>query len=103
MNLNTTDYSLSHQRTGDYEIALRYRNTEVPFVIEGDPNVARTVERWNVPHYLEHYWAMHAKVQNLVIVVHLPIGPKMVLIIIYIPWIIVIIVVITTVRSGRHQ
>jgi hypothetical protein len=42
-----------YQRTGDYEKALRYRNAEVPFVIRGDPNVARTVERWNAPHYLE--------------------------------------------------
>jgi hypothetical protein len=42
-----------YQRTGDYEKALRYRNAEVPFVVKGDPDVARSVERWNVPHYLE--------------------------------------------------
>jgi hypothetical protein len=31
----------------DYAKALVYRNKEVPFVVQGDPAVAATVERWN--------------------------------------------------------
>jgi hypothetical protein len=30
-----------------------YRDAEVPFVVSNDPSVLRTVERWNVPNYLE--------------------------------------------------
>jgi Cupin-like domain len=30
-----------------------YRNAEVPFVVENDPSVLRTVERWNVPNYVD--------------------------------------------------
>jgi Cupin-like domain len=30
-----------------------YRNAEVPFVVENDPAVLRTVERWNVPNYVD--------------------------------------------------
>lgn len=37
----------------DYDKAIRYRNAEVPFVVKGDPAVARTVERWNQPHYMD--------------------------------------------------
>ena len=36
----------------DYEKALRYREAELPFVVINDPDVARTVERWNIPGYL---------------------------------------------------
>jgi Cupin-like domain len=30
-----------------------YRNAEVPFVVENDPAVLRTVERWSVPNYVD--------------------------------------------------
>jgi len=36
----------------DFDKATRYRDAEVPFVVRGDPDVARTVERWNQQHYL---------------------------------------------------
>jgi hypothetical protein len=37
----------------DYDKALRYRRAEQPFVVDNDPQVARTVERWaTVPNYL---------------------------------------------------
>ena len=32
--------------------ALNYRDAEVPFIVQNDPNVMRTVERWNQPDYL---------------------------------------------------
>mmetsp|Transcript_18980 Transcript_18980/g.24436 ORF Transcript_18980/g.24436 Transcript_18980/m.24436 type:complete len:541 (-) Transcript_18980:59-1681(-) len=37
----------------DYAKAMNYRNKEQPFVIENDPEVARTVERWHQPGYVE--------------------------------------------------
>ena len=37
----------------DYEKAMAYRNQEVPFVIDDDPDVARVVERWSYPGFLE--------------------------------------------------
>jgi hypothetical protein len=37
----------------DYNKAMRYRNDELPFIVIGDPNVARTVERWAIPGYME--------------------------------------------------
>ena len=37
----------------DHDKALAYRNAEVPFVVTGDPAVAKVVERWNTPHYME--------------------------------------------------
>lgn len=36
----------------DYDKAMTYRDAELPFVVKGDPDVARTVERWNQQHYL---------------------------------------------------
>eukprot|EP00980_Cylindrotheca_fusiformis_P006816 scaffold1426_cov83-Cylindrotheca_fusiformis.AAC.18 len=36
----------------DYSKALNYRNHEVPFVIQNDPNVAQVVERWHQPNYV---------------------------------------------------
>ena len=39
--------------TKDYAKAMAYRDAEVPFVIQGDPQVAATVERWNSDHYME--------------------------------------------------
>ena len=36
----------------DWAKALRYRKQEVPFVVTGDPRVARAVERWNHPGYM---------------------------------------------------
>jgi hypothetical protein len=36
----------------DYDKALNYRNKEVPFVVQNDPEVTRTVERWNYPGYI---------------------------------------------------
>lgn len=41
-----------YARESDRGKALRYRDREVPFVVKGDPAVARTAERWNAPHYL---------------------------------------------------
>lgn len=37
----------------DYEKAMTYRMAEVPFVVENDPSVAKTTERWNTPGYME--------------------------------------------------
>jgi hypothetical protein len=37
----------------DYKKAKRYRDAEVPFVVKGNPEVAKTVERWNTPHYVD--------------------------------------------------
>jgi hypothetical protein len=37
----------------DHDKAMAYRNAEVPFVVDGDPQVARTVERWNHPGFLQ--------------------------------------------------
>lgn len=37
----------------DYETAMVYRNTEVPFVVQNDPRIAATAERWNSPGYMQ--------------------------------------------------
>ena len=37
----------------DYQKAITYREAELPFLVVNDPAVARTVERWNVPGYLD--------------------------------------------------
>ena len=37
----------------DYHKAMTYRNAEVPFVVQNDPEVARSVERWNYPGYMD--------------------------------------------------
>lgn len=41
----------------DYETekhkAINYRKAEVPFVVQNDPKVMRTVERWNQPGYMD--------------------------------------------------
>ena len=37
----------------DVEKAMQYRNAELPFVVRNDPEVARSVERWNYPGYME--------------------------------------------------
>lgn len=37
----------------EFDKAMRYREMEVPFVIQNDPAVLRAVERWNEPGYLE--------------------------------------------------
>jgi hypothetical protein len=37
----------------EYDKAMTYRNAEVPFVVENDPAVAKTTERWNTPGYME--------------------------------------------------
>jgi len=39
--------------TKDYDKAMTYRNAEVPFVVINDPAVHKTVERWNVPGYMQ--------------------------------------------------
>lgn len=39
--------------TKDYDKALKYRAAELPFVVVNDPQVHRTVERWNTPGYME--------------------------------------------------
>ena len=36
----------------DYDKAVSYRRAELPFVVVNDPDVARTVERWSIPGYL---------------------------------------------------
>ena len=41
------------QYSKDYEKAMTYREAEVPFVIRDDPEVLKSVERWNDPTYLE--------------------------------------------------
>jgi Cupin-like domain len=37
----------------DYSKALAYRTAELPFIVINDPRIARTVERWNAPNYME--------------------------------------------------
>jgi hypothetical protein len=37
----------------DHAKAMAYRDAELPFVVKGDPQVAKTVERWNAPHYMD--------------------------------------------------
>jgi hypothetical protein len=37
----------------DYDKAMTYRNREVPFVMQNDPEVARSVERWNYPGFMQ--------------------------------------------------
>ena len=37
----------------DYDKIMTYRQQEVPFVVSGDPEVARTVERWNTDGYMQ--------------------------------------------------
>jgi hypothetical protein len=37
----------------DLDKALTYRRAELPFVVVNDPAVQRTVERWNVPGYVD--------------------------------------------------
>lgn len=37
----------------DYQKAMNYRSKELPFVVVNDPSVAKTVERWNEPGYME--------------------------------------------------
>ena len=37
----------------DLKKAQTYKDHEVPFVLQGDPHIARTVERWHMPGYLE--------------------------------------------------
>lgn len=37
----------------DYDKAMRYRNAEVPFVVQNEPEVMRTVERWNYPGFMK--------------------------------------------------
>lgn len=37
----------------DHDKAMTYRNKEVPFIVQNDPEVARTVERWNSPGYMD--------------------------------------------------
>jgi hypothetical protein len=41
------DYMLDKQK------AERYRKAEVPFVVQNDPSVQKTVERWNTPNYVD--------------------------------------------------
>lgn len=36
----------------DYEKAMNYRKKEVPFIVQNDPEVTRTVERWNYPGFI---------------------------------------------------
>jgi hypothetical protein len=40
----------------DYDKALNYRSKEFPYVVRGDPAVARTVERWHQGGYLARLW-----------------------------------------------
>lgn len=37
----------------DHAKAMTYRETEVPFIVQGDPQVASAVERLNMPHYID--------------------------------------------------
>jgi hypothetical protein len=55
----TTPRTIIHQglcvfdyRT-DYDKAMTYRNAEVPFIVDKDPAVAKTTERWNTPGYMQ--------------------------------------------------
>ncbi|CAB9510474.1 Hypoxia-inducible factor 1-alpha inhibitor [Seminavis robusta] len=36
----------------DFDKAMNYRNKEVPFIMQNDPEVARTVERWTYPGFM---------------------------------------------------
>ena len=45
----------------DYEIAMTYRQAELPFVVKGDARIAATAERWNSPGYLERILGRNAK------------------------------------------
>jgi hypothetical protein len=45
----------------DYIKALRYRNAEVPFVIQNDPSVAEAVERWTDPDYIHKLFTLKTK------------------------------------------
>ena len=38
---------------GDLAKAQTYKDLELPFVVQDDPYVARTVERWNMPGYMD--------------------------------------------------
>jgi hypothetical protein len=37
----------------DYDKAMRYRDAELPFITVNDPAVAKAVERWSIPGYVE--------------------------------------------------
>lgn len=37
----------------DFKKAMHYRTLELPFVAQNDPEVARTVERWNYPGFMQ--------------------------------------------------
>lgn len=37
----------------DHDKAMTYRNAEVPFVVQNDPRIAATAERWNAPGYMQ--------------------------------------------------
>mmetsp|Transcript_10530 Transcript_10530/g.16167 ORF Transcript_10530/g.16167 Transcript_10530/m.16167 type:complete len:606 (+) Transcript_10530:42-1859(+) len=37
----------------DYDKAMNYRKKEVPFIVQNDPDVLTTVERWNTPTYMD--------------------------------------------------
>lgn len=39
--------------TKDFDKAMTYREAEVPFIIENDPEVAKAVERLNMPTYID--------------------------------------------------
>jgi hypothetical protein len=46
--------------TKDYDKAMVYRRAELPFVVDNDPHVARTVERWSSSNnYLEQLLGEH--------------------------------------------
>jgi hypothetical protein len=46
--------------TQDYDKAMTYRRAELPFVVDNDPHVARTVERWSSSNnYLEQLLGEH--------------------------------------------
>lgn len=36
----------------DYHKAMAYREAQLPFIVENDPAVLKTVARWNLPHYM---------------------------------------------------
>lgn len=65
----------------DHEKALAYRKAEVPFVVINDPEVARTVERWNIPGYLSNMLGKDVKHRaeyntNSHFLYHAPVGKK---------------------------
>jgi hypothetical protein len=37
----------------DFDKAMTYRKSEVPFIVVNDPQVQETVKRWNAPEYME--------------------------------------------------